>query len=263
MNFRFRNLFLSICIWLFFTAASFAVVPPIPQMPSHYVVDLADIIENNVEQRLNGYLKELEQKTSAQVIVLTVTSLEGESIDGFSITTAHDRWKLGQKGKDNGVLLVVALKERKYRFEVGYGLEGILPDSLVGSIGRKYLVPYFKKEEYSAGIFLATLACIREIASSEGVNITGISQFQPGVYNGRPTKGGGLLNSLFSILILFGAVILFIRHPRLFLFLLLASSLGGGRRSWGGGGGFGGGGFGSFGGGGGGGFGGGGVSGGW
>jgi len=263
MNFRYKSVFLIISTFFFLVTASFAVVPPIPQMPSHYVVDLAGIIEDNVELRLNGYLQELEQKTTAQVVVLTVTSLEGESIDELSITTAHDKWKLGQKDKDNGVLLVVALEDRKYRFEIGYGLEGILPDSLIGSIGRKYLVPYFKKGDYSTGIYSATLTLINEIASSEGVEITGMPNLQRPDYYGRSPRGRGILGTIFIILFFIGAIILFIRHPRLFMFFLLASLLGGGRRGWGGGGGFGGGGFGSFGGGGGGGFGGGGASGGW
>ncbi len=263
MNFRYKSAFLTISIFFFLVAASFAVVPSIPQMPSHYVVDLARIIDDNVELRLNGYLQELEQKTSAQVVVLTVTSLEGEPIDELSITIAHDRWKLGQKDKDNGALLVVALKDRKYRFEIGYGLEGILPDSLVGSLGRKYLVPYFQKGDYSTGIYAVTLALINEIASSAGVDITGMPKLQRGDYHGRSSKGGGILGTIFGALFFIAAIMLFIRHPRLFLFLLLASSLGGGRRGWAGGGGFGGGGFGSFGGGGGGGFGGGGASGGW
>ena len=255
MSLRSKSLFLItfICLFLVVTA-SFAVVPPIPQMPSDYVVDLAGIIDENVKLRLNRYLQELEQKTSCQVVILTVTSLEGESIEEFSISTAHDKWKLGQKGKDNGVLLTVALKDRKYRFEIGYGLESVLPDSLVGTIGRKYLVPYFQKGDYSTGIYTATLALINEIASNEGVEITGMPKLQRPAYPYMP-KRGGILYAIFAILFFVGTVILFIKYPRLFLLLLLASSTGGTRGGWGGGGGFGGGG--------GGGFGGGGASGGW
>ena len=146
MNIRFRTLLLVIIPYHFLASSSYAVVPPIPQMPSHYVVDLAGIINDDVEYRLNGYLQELEQKTTVQFIILTIQSLEGESLEEFSITTAHDTWGLGQKGKDNGLLLLVSLDDRKYRFEVGYGLEGILPDSLVGTIGRQFLVPFFIKK---------------------------------------------------------------------------------------------------------------------
>jgi len=241
---------------------SFAVQPPLPQQPLNHVVDLAGIIDDRVEAQLDGYLLELEQKTTAQFIVLTVTSLEGESLEAFSLATAHDKWKLGQKGKDNGVLLVVALDDKKYRFEVGYGLEGILPDSLTGSIGREYLVPNFRRGDYSTGITAAALAVANTIASDNGVEITGMPKLQARTNSARSQRGGGIAGKILTLLFLIGAVILFIKNPRLFLLLLFASSMGGGRRDgWGGGGGFGGGG--SFGGGGGGGFGGGGSSGGW
>jgi uncharacterized protein len=248
---------------LFAASAALAVVPQVPAVPREYVVDLAGIVNNNAKVRLDGYLRELEQKTTAQFVVLTVTSLQGEPIDQFSINVAHNKWKLGQKGKDNGVLLTVSLKDRKYRFEIGYGLEGVLPDSFVGTVGREYLVPYFKKGDYSDGIFAAAVAVSGRIASSQGVKITGMPELR-NAYARRQGKGG-LAGTIFTLLFLVGAVILFIKNPRLFLLLLFASSMGGRRGGWGGGG-FGGGGFGgggSFGGGGGGGFGGGGASGGW
>jgi uncharacterized protein len=235
----------------------------LPEKPLNHVVDLAGIINDNTAANLNRYLLELEQKTTAQMVVLTIKSLEGESLEDFSIRVAHDKWKLGQKDKDNGVLLLVSLQEKKYRFEIGYGLEGLLPDSLVGTIGRTYLVPYFRKGDYSNGIFAASLAVISEIAADEGVEISGMPHIRrPSSYSygnaGR--KKPGIMSSLLSILLFIGMIYLFIRHPRLLMLFLLFSFMGGGRRGgWGGGGGFGG----SFGGGGGGGFGGGGASGGW
>lgn len=241
-----------ICFSLALAGSSFGATP-ILNIPENYVVDLAGIIDEDVEGRLNGYLAELEQKTTAQVIVLTILSLDGRSIEEFSMEIAHQRWKLGQKGKDNGALILVALKEKRYRFEIGYGLEGILPDSLTGSIGREFMVPYFKKGDYSRGIFAATLAVTNKIASDAGVTITGM----PGPTSRPVYKRPGILNSILTICFLVAMAILFIRHP--FLFLLF---MGTGRRSWGGGGGFGGG-FGGFGGGGGGSFGGGGASGRW
>jgi uncharacterized protein len=236
----------------------------IPDTPYNHVVDLAGIINDDVESRMDGYLLELEQKTTAQFVVLTIKGLEGASIDALSIDIAHNKWKLGQKGKDNGLLLLVALDDRKYRFEVGYGLEGILPDSLVGSIGRQYLVPYFRQGEYSAGIFEAVVAASNVIANDAGVKITGMPQL--GVRSmdqGVRRQPASLASKILGILFFIGLIYMFIKHPRLLLLLLMANMMGGGRRGgWGGGGGFGGGG-GSFGGGGGGGFGGGGASGGW
>jgi len=238
-----------------------ASTPPPPDVPRDYVVDLAGIVRSDLKNELNTYLQTLEQKTMAQVLVLTVQTLDNQSIEEFALNT-KEKWKLGQKGKDNGVLIVVALKDRKYRIEVGYGLESVLPDSLVGSIGREYFVPYFRQGDFSTGIYAGTIAVIRTIATHEGVSITNGT-------GGAQTRGaypGKRLNTLqMIVLAIFGiiALVLFITHPGQCFLIILASQMGGGRGGWsgGGGGGFGGGG--SFGGGGGGSGGGGGASGGW
>jgi uncharacterized protein len=255
-----KRLFIAV-ILLATVCAAFAraSTPPPPDVPRDYVVDLAGIVRSDLKMELNRYLQTLEQKTTAQVLVLTVQTVDNQSIEEFALNT-KEKWKLGQKGKDNGVLIVVAVNDRKYRIEVGYGLESILPDSLVGSIGREYFVPYFRQGDFSTGIYAGTVAVIRTIADHEGVNMAlGSGQAQP---RGAPArKPLTLFNKI--MLAVFGiiALVLFIKNPRLFLLLLLANSMGGGRGGWSGGGGFGGGG--SFGGGGGGSGGGGGASGGW
>jgi len=245
--------------WLCLVAASPAESVTVPERPARYVVDLAGVIDAETETKLNGYLQELEQKTTAQLVILTIESLEGESIEDAALQVAHDKWKLGQKGKDNGLLLMVAVKDRKYRIEVGYGLEGVLPDSFAGSVGRDYLVPNFRKGDYSKGIFTAALALTGEIAREAGVTISGM----PKLEGTREQDGSdSLLGTIASLLIFIFLMIAFIKNPKAFLLFFLLSSMGGRNRGWGGGGGFGGG-FGSFGGGGGGGFGGGGASGSW
>jgi uncharacterized protein len=226
------------------------------------VTDLANVISSDVKTQLDALLQELEQKTTAQVLVLTVQSLDGQSIEEFAFNT-KEKWKLGQKGKDNGVLIAVAVKDHKYRLEIGYGLESVLPDSLVGTIGREYLVPYFRKGDYSTGIANATAAIIQTIARHEGVQIIGMS----GVRSDREISPGNPPSvfhiAMIAIFMVIG-LILCITHPQQCLLLLVASSMGRGRGGWSGGsgGGFGGGG-GSFGGGGGGSGGGGGASGSW
>jgi uncharacterized protein len=241
-----------------FVSGAPASTPQPPTVPHDYVVDLAGVVPPDIQARLNAYLKELEQKTTAQVLVLTVQSLDGQSIEEFAFNT-KEQWKIGQKGKDNGVLIVVAVKDRKYRFEIGYGLESVLPDSMVGTIGREYLVPYFRKGDFGSGIYAAAVVVANTIASHEGVQITGMPEVRQtrGAYARRPL---GAFQT--AVVIIFGiiGVILFITHPRQCFLIILASQLGG-RGGWsGGGGGFGGG---SFGGGGGGSGGGGGASGGW
>lgn len=160
-----------------------AVTPTIPAHPSQYVVDLAGVIDAGTRSRLNALLKDLEAKTTAQVVVLTINSLEGEPIENFSHQTAV-KWRIGQKGKDNGVLITVAVKDHKYRIEVGYGLEGPLPDSLVGSIGRQYLVPHFKKGDYAGGI----AAAVAEIAKTISRGAVG---GQAGAVSGGEPGGAG------------------------------------------------------------------------
>lgn len=244
----------------FFVSNAPASTPEPPTVPRDYVVDLAGVVPEEIQARLNAYLKELEEKTTAQVLVLTVQSLDGQSIEEFAFNT-KEKWKLGQKGKDNGVLIVMSVKDRKYRLEIGYGLESVLPDSMVGTIGRDYLVPYFKKGDYGSGIYTATVVVANTIASHEGVQITGM----PGVRRTNGARTNRPLGAFQTIAVIVFAVvglILFITHPRQCFLIILASQLGGGRGGWAGsgGGGFGGG---SFGGGGGGSGGGGGASGGW
>ena len=236
-------LIFTICFsYIFLNTAALHAEIAIPDQPFNHVVDIAGIINDDVEANLNKYLLELEQKTTAQMIVLTINSLEGESLEDFSLKVAHEKCRLGQKDKDNGVLLLVALQDRKYKFEIGYGLEGILPDSLAGSIGRDYLVPYFKNGDYSTGIFTAALAVINEIASNSGVEITGMPKLKNRPYpsDAIERRKPNVLSIILTILFFIGLIYLFIRHPRLLLFLFMINMMGGGRRSgWGGGGGFG------------------------
>ena len=255
-----KSIIFLVFVLFFFTNPHAGFAVEIPATPANPVVDLAGIIDDAVETKINRYLRELERKTTAQMAILSVKDLEGQAIEEFSLAIAHDRWKLGQKGKDNGVLLVVALNARKYRIEIGYGLEAVLPDSLVGGIGRQYLVPYFKKGDYSAGIYTAALVIANKIASDAGVKISGMPAVQKTYPAKKGKSAGGPFGKIISLVFFLIILIIFIKNPRSFLALLLLSSMGGGRGHWGGsGGGFGGGGFG----GGGGGFGGGGASGGW
>lgn len=252
---------ITLLLLVLITSAAYADV--IPERPSRYIVDLAAIIDDSVEMQLNGYLQELEQKTTAQFVILSVRDIDGGSIDDFSLQVA-EKWKLGQAGKDNGLLLLIAMSEHTYRFEVGYGLEGILPDGFTGSVGRS-MVPFFRQGDYTRGVATAVLSVVDVISKDSGVQISGLPRVrQPARgYGGQRPKGKTTISGvIFSILFFIVMIYMFIKYPRLMIFMLLFSGMGGRRSSWGGGGGFGGG-FGGFGGGGGGGFGGGGASGGW
>jgi len=216
LRFNKSRLWGALCLILLLPSVLQAV--SVPVRPSAYVVDLAGIVDDRIERKLNGYLRELEQKTTAQVAVLTIKTLEGEALADLSLKIAHDTWKLGRRGKDNGLLLLVALKERKFRFEVGYGLEGILPDSLVGSLGRDYLVPFFKKGDYSGGIEAAVLALAGKIAKDAGVSITGMPTARSSGQSGKPR---GMFSSILSGLICLLLLFFFLKNPRAFLLFFL------------------------------------------
>lgn len=236
-------------------ARLFAVTPPVPSVPPGQVVDLASILEPGQKQQLAAILHDLERKTSVQMVILTITSLDGEDINSFSLKIA-EQWKLGQKEKDNGLLLTVALDDRKYRFETGYGLESVLPDSLLGTIGRQSLVPYFKQGNYGQGIAAATGTIIDILARHYQVEITGSETLDRAV--DRNESPGANLVIFFIMVIMFIIIVNARRKNRRTPGTGPVIYPGG----WGSGGGFSGGFGGGFGGGGGG-FGGGGASGGW
>ena len=131
-----------------FTSLSFALdVPPL----TGRVVDLAQVLPAHVAASLTHDLEAHESKTSNQVAVLILPSLEGESLESFSHRVATT-WKLGQKGTENGVLLLLALRERKVRIEVGYGLEGTLTDLRSAHIIRQEIVPRLRSGDLPGGI---------------------------------------------------------------------------------------------------------------
>lgn len=214
----------------------------VPKLTGH-VVDKANIL--SIDQKLEQYLADYERGTGHQIAVLTVTSLEGEAIDSYSMRVA-EAWQLGSKDKDDGVLLLIAANDHKLRIEVGYGLEGSLTDYQSGNIIRNRITPYFKQNQYDQGV----VSGIKSIVSVIGGKAVGERYSKK-----AQAKQTGSPFILFIIIAIFLRV--FRRNP-LMGALFLGSMMGGGRR----GGGFGGGGFGGFSGGGGG-FGGGGASGSW
>jgi uncharacterized protein len=145
--------------------------------PGTFVVDQAGVIDAPTRQRLESWLKELEQKTTAQVKVLTVKSLGDEDVVSFS-QRHFVAWKLGQKGKDNGALIVLSLKPHRIRIHTGYGLEGALPDSWCGTLSRDAAANFFKEGRYSAGLEKLTTAVVNKVADEYHVAISGVPDFR-------------------------------------------------------------------------------------
>ena len=122
----------------------------VPKLTS-YVNDYASVLSSKTKTVLEQKLAAYERDDSTQVVVLTIPSLKGDDIDQFSIRVA-DAWKIGQKGKDNGVLLILALAERQVRIEVGMGLQAVLPDITTSRITREQMIPYLKSDDFDRSI---------------------------------------------------------------------------------------------------------------
>lgn len=130
------------------------------------VVDQAGILSPAVKAELETALAAHENNTTNQVVVVTLESLNGANIEEYSLELGR-RWGIGQKGKDNGVLLVVAPNDKQIRIEVGYGLEGILTDALSGNIINYYIIPEFKKGDIQNGIKIGTQKIIALLEGDE------------------------------------------------------------------------------------------------
>jgi uncharacterized protein len=200
------------------------------------VYDYANVISASDKQQLESMIDELEQKTGAEIAVVTLQSLDGGQIDDFT-NRLFEKWGIGQKGKDNGLMFLAAMQDRKMRIEVGYGLEGAIPDSKAGRIRRDVITPYFKANQPGKGITAGIAVISQEIAKEYGVTLTGsATQYRYNTSASQRSKKG---NPFVTLILVVLFVIFAIRHPHLAMLLLLSGGRGGGS---GGGGGFGGGG---------------------
>lgn len=118
-----------------------------------YVSDYAGIL-SDWKPQIEELITSIEKETTAEIAVLTIESLEGRNLEEYTLEIAQT-WGVGKEDKDNGLLLLISLKDKKYRFETGYGLEGTLPDAKTGRIGRQVLTPYFRQGRYGQGVFEA------------------------------------------------------------------------------------------------------------
>ena len=225
--------------------------------PTGYVTDLASVIGAEKKANLEALCTELEQKTGAQMAIVTVRSLDGQSVEYYAVDLFR-QLGIGSKKDNRGVLLLVAPNDRKYRIEVGYGLEPVINDARAGDTGRA-MVPYLRQGDYGDAIETAAWQLAKYIADDSNVTLSG----QPPVTRVRHSRNGGGIGIFWVIV---GLIILFSilgrasgTRPRggggsgltWFLLGMLANSgrgsggwggggFGGGSSGWGGGGGFGG-----------------------
>lgn len=228
-----------------------AIIVPKP-VGDIYVQDFAQVLTESEKAEIRSLGRALEDKTTAQVAVLTVDTTGDQPIQEFS-NTAHRQYGIGSKSADNGVLIVLAMADRKVWIEVGYGLEGRLPDGKVGRILDEYTVPYLKNQQPNLAIDQTYKIIIKEVLKEYGLEENQLPiGSQPSLpQQSDPVKGSGMPSWLFIIIVV---VVLFLDFKFFggFLTQMLLSIIlrGGGRGGGAGGGGFRGGGGGSSGGGG-------------
>lgn len=199
---RFFRTALLHCLLLF--SASFCPAQDVKKFhPTGYVSDLAGVIGPEAKTRLEALCAEVEQKTGAQMAVVTVQSLEGEGVENYAVDL-FKQLGVGSKKDNRGVLLLVAPNERKYRIEVGYGLEPVINDARAGDAGRA-MVPYLRQSDYGKATEIAAWQLAKYIADDAGVTLSG----QPPEMrnqNGRGNIGFPVFWVILGLIIFFRAI---------------------------------------------------------
>ncbi len=200
-----------------------------------FVNDFAGKFTPEYKRNLSLILQVFRDKLGVEMVVATIPSVGDYEIDDYT-TRLYEKWKIGKKETDEGLLILIAEKERKVRIEVGYGLEGILPDGKVGEILDKYVIPQLRTDNYPRAVMNALAASAEVIAKEKNISLESLGIKPQAQKRTKPFGIGALLILLF--------ILLFVgRRGGLLPAILFASMMGGGRGFGGFGGGFGGGGF--------------------
>ena len=238
------KIILAVWIALFFVLSNFyAFAAEKYPAPRGAVNDFANIIDQDNAAKMEALAREVLQKTGTAVVVVTVPAIGEKEEISLYVNGLYKAWGIGKKGEDKGVLIFLTVKERKIRIETGYGVEGILPDGLVGEIRDTYLKPQLQAGNYGKAFYDTMYACSSYIAKDAGVQLSGSpAPYRPKARGGK--KGVGVTEIIIFLII--AALLLGTKTGRRMLPWILLLLLSGGGR---GGGGFSGG-FGGFGGGG-------------
>lgn len=176
-----------------------------------YVTDNANIIDADYKQKITDLADKINKETTVEIAVLTVESLEGDSPENYALQTFRQNG-VGKKDNNNGLLILVAKNERKYKFEVGYGLEGTIPDAMKVPIGDKIITPNFKNGDYGKGIY-ESMIVIEGLATNntEVLSKYGMIQNSGGGSSGGGGDGGGIFIIIVLVAIgIFGIIFIFV-----------------------------------------------------
>ena len=211
--------------------------------PQGYVSDFAGVISDDDKTKISAIMQELDSKTTAEIAVVTVKNIGDMPVEEYAVKL-FEKWGIGKKGKDNGLLILAIMDRHEVKIEVGYGLEGIINDAKAGDIIRDKIVPAFRQEKYGEGLFDAVASVANLIAKDAGVELSGLKDLPQQSYEMNARSN---MSDAVSFIIFILIVLIFGFRGLLFPFLLGGFWRGGGG-GFGGSGGFGGG-FGGFGGG--------------
>src|ERR1700677_3486237 len=187
-----RAAFLALILIFFAPFASRSQTSQLPDKPLGYVSDFANVLSPDAKAKLTALCTEVDQKAKAQIAVVTVPTTNGQDIFDYSYNLAT-KWGVGPKQVSRGVLILYATNDHKYWTQVGYGLEGILPDGKVGGFGRE-AVPYLRQGNYDAAVALMTRRIADVIAQDRGVTLSGAPPATPRTGSSGRGGGSGLLS---------------------------------------------------------------------
>ena len=191
-------------VLLILASPAFAAVPKFPPLTGR-VVDDAGVLSASTKSELTAMLAAHERVTGEQVVVVTLDSLQGYSIEDYGYQLGR-HWGIGQKGKNTGALLIVAPKEHKVRIEVGYGLEGTLTDATSRTIIESSILPSFKRGDFDAGVVAGTTSILKVL----GGNLV----IEPGAESNEPREGNNLADDwmILIALVLWIVLVIILDH---------------------------------------------------
>jgi uncharacterized protein len=194
------RLFLAVVV-LAFLCSSTAVAEKVSRLsPQGYVNDFAEVLDAGSQQKLTLLCQQVDQKADAQIAIVTIHSLEGDTVQDFA-NRLFQKWGVGPKGTDRGVMILLAVDDHQYWTEVGYGLEPILPDGKVGGFGRE-MVPLLRRNQYGPALLGMTTEIADVIAQDRGVTLSPVEVPSSNAVAQQPVLDG-IPDQFLSLLILF------------------------------------------------------------
>jgi uncharacterized protein len=206
LNTRYKLILFAVAVALFFAflniSPSRSSAEPVYPELTDYVNDYASMFDEVNKQKMRAVIEELEDATTAQIFVATVDSLQGVSVEEYAVKL-FEKWGVGQAEKDNGLLILIAKQERRFRIEVGYGLEPVITDSITGRTIDNIMTPRFKKDEFGLGTYEAVAYLAGLIAKDAGVSLTSLGQISESQETAAPSRGSSNYVGIFCCSLVF------------------------------------------------------------